>query len=224
MVIRGGNSVFLIITPVHAHRHVQQLRRHIRRKPSRNSTIRRNIRPRTLQTAASLTNSQTPSFGVCNSPSLRETPPTNQTPKTVKSRIIAFHILLSAERKTTVMPPHPAGTILPVIRHIRYLPLIVSHTTRRMFSKVHQDSLRMRRNRLTVHGNHTANVDAFPNLPLQSSANARLIEDADPRPQCLVLLQCVPVVVEPDEKMQMGGSRKLGIRESSNSAGGRDVS
>ena len=62
----------------------------------------------------------------------------------------------------------------------------------------------MRRNRLTVHGNHTANVDAFPNLPLQSSANARLIEDADPRPQCLVLLQCVPVVVEPDEKMQMG--------------------
>ena len=51
---RGG-SVFLIITPVHAHRHVQRLRRHIRRNPRRNAPIRRNIRPRTLQTTPSLT-------------------------------------------------------------------------------------------------------------------------------------------------------------------------
>ena len=51
-----GSSVFLIITPVHAHRHVQRLRRHIRRNPRRNAPIRRNIRPRTLQTTPSLTN------------------------------------------------------------------------------------------------------------------------------------------------------------------------
>ena len=51
---RGG-SVFLIITPVHAHRHVQRLRRHIRRNPRRNAPIRRNIQPSTLQTTPSLT-------------------------------------------------------------------------------------------------------------------------------------------------------------------------
>lgn len=51
-----GSSAFLIITPVHAHRHVQRLRRHIRRNPRRNAPIRRNIQPRTLQTTPSLTN------------------------------------------------------------------------------------------------------------------------------------------------------------------------
>ena len=54
----SGGSVFLIITPVHAHRNVQQLRRHIRRNPRRHAPIRRNVRPRTLQTAPSLHNAE----------------------------------------------------------------------------------------------------------------------------------------------------------------------
>ena len=79
----GGGSVFLIITPVHAHRNVQQLRRHIRRNPRRHAPIRRNVRPRTLQTAPKPAQRRT---GSLNGPILRETPPTNQTTETVKSR------------------------------------------------------------------------------------------------------------------------------------------
>lgn len=90
-----GSSVFLIITPVHAHRHVQRLRRHIRRNPRRNAPIRRNIRPRTLQTT----------------PSLRETPPTNQPTETVKSRIISLEILLHAQRQTIMWQGRSTKTV-----------------------------------------------------------------------------------------------------------------
>ena len=103
---RGG-SVFLIITPVHAHRNVQQLRRHIRRNPRRHAPIRRNVRPRTLQTAPSLHNAEQ---GL-NGPSLRETPPTNQTTETVKSRIISLEILLHAQRQIIMRQGRSAKTV-----------------------------------------------------------------------------------------------------------------
>lgn len=106
-----GSSVFLIITPVHAHRHVQRLRRHIRRNPRRNAPIRRNIRPRTLQTTPSLTISRTTPNRVFNGPSLRETPPTNQTTETVKSRIISLEILLHAQRQTIMRQGRSIKTV-----------------------------------------------------------------------------------------------------------------
>ena len=106
MVINGGSSVFLILTS-HRLRRVQQTRRHRRRKPRRHAPIRRNIRPRTLQTAPSLTNSRTTPVIVLDAPSLRETPPPHQTAETVKSRVITLHILLSAERQATVVTPTP---------------------------------------------------------------------------------------------------------------------
>lgn len=104
---RAGGSVFLIITPVHAHRNVQQLRRHIRRNPRRHAPIRRNVRPRTLQTAPSLHNAEQ---GL-NGPSLRETPPTNQTTETVKSRIISLEILLHAQRQIIMRQGRSAKTV-----------------------------------------------------------------------------------------------------------------
>ena len=158
MVINGGSSVFLILTS-HRLRRVQQTRRHRRRKPRRHAPIRRNIRPRTLQTAPILTNSRTTPVIVLDAPSLRETPPPHQTAETVKSRVITLHILLSAERQATVVTPHPAGTTLPIFRHIRYLPLIVRDAASGMFRQIHQDTFGMRRHPLPVHGNHAANVD-----------------------------------------------------------------
>lgn len=108
---RGG-SVFLIITPVHAHRHVQRLRRHIRRNPRRNAPIRRNIRPRTLQTTPSLTIiSRTTPNRVFDALSLRETPPTNQPTETVKSRIISLEILLHAQRQTIMWQGRSTKTV-----------------------------------------------------------------------------------------------------------------
>lgn len=101
-------SVFLIITPVHAHRNVQQLRRHIRRNPRRHAPIRRNVRPRTLQTAPSL---HTTPNRVFNGPSLRETPPTNQTTETVKSRIISLEILLHVQRQTIMRQGRSTKTV-----------------------------------------------------------------------------------------------------------------
>lgn len=106
-----GSSVFLIITPVHAHRHVQRLRRRIRRNPRRNAPIRRNIRPRTLQTTPSLTISRTTPNRVFNGPSLRETPPMNQTTETVKSRIISLEILLHAQRQTIMRQGRSIKTV-----------------------------------------------------------------------------------------------------------------
>lgn len=158
IVIRGGSSLFLIITP-HRLRRVQQLRRHIRRNPRRHAPIRRNIRPTALQTPTGLHDGLTATVSVFDGASLSQPPPTHQTAKTMKRQIIAFHLLLSAKRKTSIMTPDPARPILPVLRHIGYLPLVVSNTPRRMFSKVHQDALRMRRNPLTVHGNRAAHVD-----------------------------------------------------------------
>lgn len=108
---RGGSSVFLIITPVHAHRHVQRLRRHIRRNPRRNAPIRRNIRPRTLQTTPSLTISRTTPNRVFDALSLRETPPTNQPTETVKSRIISLEILLHAQRQTIMRQGRSTKTV-----------------------------------------------------------------------------------------------------------------
>lgn len=103
---RGG-SVFLIITPVHAHRHVRRLRRHIRRNPRRNAPIRRNIRPRTLQPH----NSRTTPNRVFDALSLRETPPTNQPTETVKSRIISLEILLHAQRQTIMRQGRSTKTV-----------------------------------------------------------------------------------------------------------------
>lgn len=107
----GGSSVFLIITPVHAHRHVQRLRRHIRRNPRRNAPIRRNIRPRTLQTTPSLTISCTTPNRVFDALSLRETPPTNQPTETVKSRIMSLEILLHAQRQTIMRQGRSTKTV-----------------------------------------------------------------------------------------------------------------
>lgn len=107
-----GSSVFLIITPVHAHRHVQRLRRHIRRNPRRNAPIRRNIRPRTLQTTPSLTIiSRTTPNRVFDALSLREAPPTNQPTETVKSRIISLEILLHAQRQTIMRQGRSTKTV-----------------------------------------------------------------------------------------------------------------
>ena len=92
---RGG-SVFLIITPVHAHRNVQQLRRHIRRNPRRHFK----------QLLACTTPNR-----VFNGPSLRETPPTNQTTETVKSRIISLEILLHAQRQIIMRQGRSAKTV-----------------------------------------------------------------------------------------------------------------
>lgn len=109
---RGGSSVFLIITPVHAHRHVRRLRRHIRRNPRRNAPIRRNIRPRTLQTTPSLTIiSRTTPNRVFDALSLRETPPTNQPTETVKSRIMSLEILLHAQRQTIMRQGRSTKTV-----------------------------------------------------------------------------------------------------------------
>lgn len=110
-LVMSGGSVFLIITPVHAHRHVQRLRRHIRRNPRRNAPIRRNIRPRTLQTTPSLTISRTTPNRVFDALSLRETPPTNQPTETVKSRIISLEILLHAQRQTIMRQGRSTKTV-----------------------------------------------------------------------------------------------------------------
>ena len=107
-----GSSVFLIITPVHAHRHVQRLRRRIRRNPRRNAPIRRNIRPRTLQTTPSLTiKSRTTPNRVFDALSLREAPPTNQPTETVKSRIISLEILLHAQRQIIMRQGRSTKTV-----------------------------------------------------------------------------------------------------------------
>lgn len=111
LIMSGGSSVFLIITPVHAHRHVQRLRRHIRRNPRRNAPIRRNIRPRTLQTTPSLTISRTTPNRVFDALSLRETPPTNQPTETVKSRIMSLEILLHAQRQTIMRQGRSTKTV-----------------------------------------------------------------------------------------------------------------
>lgn len=98
--------------PVHAHRHVQRLRRHIRRNPRRNAPIRRNIRPRTLQTTPSLTIiSRTTPNRVFDALSLRETPPTNQPTETVKSRIMSLEILLHAQRQTIMRQGRSTKTV-----------------------------------------------------------------------------------------------------------------
>ena len=159
MVISAGSSFLFTFTSHHVHGGIQQGRSHIRRNPRRHATIRRNIRPTALQTAPSLTNSRTTPVIVLDAPSLRETPPTNQTTETVKSRIIRLEILLFAQRQASVVPPHAATAILPIVRHVGYLPLIVGNTPRRMLRKVHEYSFGMRRNSLTVHGNRAAHVD-----------------------------------------------------------------
>lgn len=82
----------------------------------------------------------------------------------------------------------------------------------------------MRRNRLTVHNQLASHVDILPNLALKTSAHVGFVQNPDPRAESLELLQRVPIMIEPDQKMQMGVCRKLGIPVSSNSAGGRDVS
>lgn len=97
--------------PVHAHRHVQRLRRHIRRNPRRNAPIRRNIQPSTLQTTPSLHNSRTTPNRIFNGPSLRETPPTNQPTETVKSRTISLEILLHAQRQTIMQQGRSTKTV-----------------------------------------------------------------------------------------------------------------
>ena len=159
MVMRGGNSLFLILTPSHAHSRIQQGRSHIRRNPRRHALVRANIRPTAIQTSTGLHDGRTTPVMVFDSPSLRETPPTNQTAERPKRGIIRLEILLSAERKTTVMPPNPARPVLPVLRHIGYLPLVVSNTASRVLGEIHQDTFRMRGNPLTVHSDFATNVD-----------------------------------------------------------------
>ena len=83
----------------------------------------------------------------------------------------------------------------------------------RVLGQVHQNALRMRRNRLPVNGNHATHVDGFPDLTLQSRANAdTFIEHVHPRAQSMVLLQRVPVTVEPDENVKMGVPRRLKLQ------------
>ena len=82
------------------------------RNPRRNAPIRRNIRPRTLQTTPSLTIiSRTTPNRVFDALSLRETPPTNQPTETVKSRIMSLEILLHAQRQTIMRQGRSTKTV-----------------------------------------------------------------------------------------------------------------
>ena len=200
MVMRAGSSLFLIITSHHLRR-VQQGRRHIRRNPRRHAPIRRNIRPTALQASTSLHDGRTATVGILDAPSLSQTPTTHQTTEPMKSRIIRFHILLSTERKTSIMTPNAATSVLPVIRHILNLPLIVRYTTSRMLRQIHQNALGMGRNRLPVHGNFGSHVDRLPNLALKTSADARFVENTDPRTKRLERLQWLRLMVKPNEDM-----------------------
>lgn len=62
-------------------------------------------------TTPSLHNSRTTPNRVFNGPSLRETPPTNQTTETVKSRIISLEILLHAQRQTIMRQGRSTKTV-----------------------------------------------------------------------------------------------------------------
>lgn len=106
-MVTSGGSVFLIITPVHAHRNVQQLRRHIRRNPRRHALYGETSG---LEHFKQLLACTTPNR-VFNGPSLRETPPTNQTTETVKSRIISLEILLHAQRQIIMRQGRSAKTV-----------------------------------------------------------------------------------------------------------------
>ena len=57
------------------------------------------------------------------------------------------------------MPPHATTSVLPILRHIGYLPLVMGDTPRRVLSQVHKYPLRMRGNPLTVHIDFATNVD-----------------------------------------------------------------
>ena len=97
------------------------------------------------------------------------------------------------------MPPNAATPVLPVIRHILDLPLIVRYTTSRMLRQIHQNVLGMGRNRLPVHDKLAADIDILPNLALKPSADARFVENADPRTKRLERLQWLRLMVEPDQ-------------------------
>lgn len=107
MVMSGG-SVFLIITPVHAHRNVQQLRRHIPDGIHADTPLYGETSG--LEHFKQLLACTTPNR-VFNGPSLRETPPTDQTTETVKSRIISLEILLHAQRQTIMRQGRSAKTV-----------------------------------------------------------------------------------------------------------------
>ena len=102
------------------------------------------------------------------------------------------------------MTPDAATAILPIFRHVGYLPLIVGNTPRGMLCEVHQNPFGVSGHRLAIHGNLAADIDALPNLALQTSAHAGFVQDTDPRAQCLELLQRVPITVEPRQDVQMG--------------------
>ena len=109
------------------------------------------------------------------------------------------------------MPPHATTSVLPVLRHIGYLPLVMRDSASRMLREVHQYSLGMRWHLLAVHDDFTADIDVLPNLPLKSRADVGLVQNADSRFQSLVGFQRLWRVVEPDQHVDVGvaGSLKL---------------
>ena len=107
------------------------------------------------------------------------------------------------------MPPNPATAVLPIFRHILDLTLVMGNTPRRVLGQIHKYPLRMRRNPLTVHDKLAADIDILPNLALKPSADARFVENADPRTKRLERLQWLRLMVEPDENMKMGVAGSL---------------
>ncbi len=204
----AGSSVFRIPHPL---RSSEQPPTHISRNPSRNTPIRRFRRVTPPQHTTSRHNRTSTPPSVTYTPSLSQPPRPHQPAIPPKRRIIHLDALDIAQRQATIMTPHTPAAVLPISWHIRQLALIMRDTTRRMLREIHQYTLGMRRNPLTIHGNLGSHVDALPNLTLKTSTDTRLVEHPNPRVESLICVQRLRRVVKPHEHVQVRvpGSLKL---------------